>query len=143
MRESKERSKKSPNSLSYYVVSESLPLLFLEGLTKAQDELVQFLGVAAQELLDILQALQAVRGQRVLLCRTRVHLDGARDAQDAVALLLVVVERFLKQDGDRRRSRKARPQQDLPVLDPDILKYTTTGMVQFLYSHINRTFKIN
>lgn len=82
------------------MVSESLPLLLLEGLTEALDELVQFLGVAAQELPDILHTLQAVRRQRVLLCRTLVHVDGPGDAQDAVALLLVVVERFLKQDGD-------------------------------------------
>lgn len=51
-----------PESLSYYVVSESLPLLLLEGLAEALDELVQFLGVAAQELPGVLQALQAVGG---------------------------------------------------------------------------------
>lgn len=48
---------KQRNRSSYYVVSESLPLLLLEGLTEALDELVQFLGVAAQELPDILHVL--------------------------------------------------------------------------------------
>lgn len=87
--------------MSYYVVSESLPLLLSEGLTEAVDEFVQFLGVASQELPYVLQALQAVRGRRAQLGRARLLLDGPGDAQDAVALLLVVVEGFLKQDGDR------------------------------------------
>ncbi len=107
------------------MVSESLPLLLFEGLTEAVDEFVQFLGVAAQELPDVLQTLQAVGGRRAELVRARVHLDGPGDAQDAVALLLVVVEGFLKQNGDRRRSREAGSQQDLPVLDPDLLQHTT------------------
>lgn len=107
------------------MVSESLPLLLLEGLTEAEDELVQFLGVATQELPDVLHALQAVRRRRAELGRARLHLHGPGDAQDAVALLLVVVEGFLEQDRDRRRSREAGSQQDLPVLDPDLLRYTT------------------
>lgn len=114
---------------SYYVVSESLPLLLLEGLTEDLDEFVQFLGVAAQELSDVLQALQAVGGRRAQLSLARVHLALAGvhlhwsgDAQDAVALLLVVVEGFLKQDGDGRWSGEAGSQQDLPVLDPNILQ---------------------
>lgn len=110
--------------VSYYVVSESLPLLLSEGLTEAQDEFVQFLGVSAQELPDLLQALQAVGGRRAELGRARVHLHRPGDAQDAVALLLVVVEGLLKQDGDWRRSREAGSQQDLPVLDPDLLQHT-------------------
>lgn len=87
-------------SQSYYVVSEPLPLLLFEGLTKAVDELVQFLGVTSQELPDVLQAPQAVGGWRAELGRARIHLNRPGDAQDAVALLLVVVEGFLKQDGD-------------------------------------------
>lgn len=110
---------------SYYVVSESLPLLLFEGLTEAVDEFVQLLGVAAQELPDLLQALQTVWGRWAELTRARLHLDGPGDAQDAVALLLVIVEGFIKQDGDRRRSRKAGSQQDLPVLDPDLLQHMT------------------
>lgn len=39
------------------MMSQSLSLLFLEGLTKALNEPVQLLAVAAQELPDILQAL--------------------------------------------------------------------------------------
>lgn len=114
---------------SYYVVSQSLPLLLFEGLTEDLDELVQFLGVAAQELSDVLQALQAVGGRRarlslagVPLALAGVHLHWSGDAQDAVALLLVVVEGFLKQDGDGRWSGEAGSQQDLPVLDPNILQ---------------------
>lgn len=112
-------------NLSYYVVSESLSLLLSEALTEALDELVQFLSVAAEELPDVLHALQAVGGRRAELGRARVHLQGPGDAQDAVALLLVVVKGFVKQDGDRRRSREAGSQQDLPVLDPDLLQHTT------------------
>lgn len=112
-------------NLSYYVVSESLSLLLSEALTEALDELVQFLSVAAEELPDVLHALQAVGGRRAELGRARVHLHGPGDAQDAVALLLVVVKGFVKQDGDRRRSREAGSQQDLPVLDPDLLQHTT------------------
>lgn len=114
---------------SYYVVSESLPLLLFEGLTEDLDEFVQLLAVAAQELPDVLQALQAVGGRRarlslagVHLALAGVHLHWSGDAQDAVALLLVVVEGFLKQDGDGRRSGEAGSQQDLPVLDPNILQ---------------------
>lgn len=94
-------------SLSHYVVSESLPLLLLEGLAKALDELVQFLGVAAQELPDVLQALQAIGGRQADICRVGLHLHGPGDAQDAVALLLLIVEGFLKQDGDGCWSREA------------------------------------
>lgn len=112
------------------MVSESLPLLLLEGLTEAVDELVQFLSVATQKLPDVLQALQAVGGRRAELGRVGVHLDGPRDAQDAVALLLVVVESFLKQDGDRRRGRGAGSQQDLPVLDPDLLQHNSCLLEQ-------------
>lgn len=86
--------------VSHYVVSESPPLLLSEGLTEALDESVHFLGVAAQELPDVLQALQAVRGRRAELGLARVHLHGPGDAQDAVALLLVVVEGLVEQDGD-------------------------------------------
>lgn len=114
---------------SYYVVPESLPLLLFEGLTEELDEFVQLLAVAAQELPDVLQALQAVGGRRarlslagVRLGLAGVHLHRSGDAQDAVALLLVVVEGFLKQDGDGRRGGEAGSQQDLPVLDPNILQ---------------------
>ena len=82
------------------MVSESLPLLLLKGLTKAVDELVQFLGMTAQELLDILQAPQAVRGWRTALSWVLLHFHWPGDAQNAVALLLIIVEGFLKQDGD-------------------------------------------
>lgn len=109
------------------MVPQSLPLLLSEGLAEALNELVQFLGVAAQELPDVLQVLQAVGGRRVGFGLARVHLHRSGDAQDAVALLLVVVEGFVEQDGDRHRSWEAGPQQDLPVLDPDLLKPTTGG----------------
>lgn len=105
----------------YYVVPESLPLLLPEGLTEALDVLVHLLGVAAQELPDVLQAPQAVRRRRADLGQARVHLHGPGDAQDAVALLPVVVEGLLEQDGDRHWSREPGSQQDLPVLDPDLL----------------------
>lgn len=105
----------------YYVVPESLPLLLPEGLTEALDVLVHLLGVAAQELPDVLQAPQAVRRRRADLGQARVHLHGPGDAQDAVALLPVVVEGLLEQDGDRHWSREPGTQQDLPVLDPDLL----------------------
>lgn len=120
----KREEQKQRREVSHYVVSESLPLLLPEGLTEALDESVHFLGVAAQELPDVLQAPQAVRGWRAELGLARVHLHGPGDAQDAVALLLVVVEGFVEQDGDRRRSREAGSQQDLPVLDPDLLQRT-------------------
>lgn len=112
------------------MVAESLPLLLLEALAEDLDELVQFVGVAAQELPHIFQALQAVRGRgqrwrRLRLRLAGVHLHGPGDAQDAVALLLLVVEGLLKQDGDGGRGREAGAQQDLPVLDPDILQRET------------------
>lgn len=116
--------------MSYDVVSESLPLLLLERLTEAVDELLQFLGVAAQELPDVLHAPQAVWRRRVVLGRAGLHLHGPGDAQDAVALLLVVVEGFLKQDGDGRWSWEAGSQQDLPVLDPDLLKDTDNSFMK-------------
>lgn len=112
------------SSFSYDVVSESLLFLLLEGLTEAVDELVQFLGVASQELLNIVQAPQAVRRRRTHLVWAWIHLHGPGDAQDAVALLLVIVEGFLKQDGDHRWIWEAGSQQDLPVLDPDLLQHT-------------------
>lgn len=115
--------------MSHYVMPQSFPLLLSEGLAEALNELVQFLGVAAQELPDVLQGLQAVGGRRVELGLARVHLHRSGDAQDAVALLLVVIEGFVEQDGDRRRSREVGPQQDLPVLDPDLLKPTTAKVV--------------
>lgn len=112
------------------MVAESLPLLLLEALAEDLDELVQFVGVAAQELPHIFQALQAVRGRgqrwrRLRLRLAGVHLHWPGDAQDAVALLLLVVEGLLKQDGDGGRGREAGAQQDLPVLDPDILQRET------------------
>ena len=122
-RRGKSESREEEN-LSYYVVSESLSLLLSEALTEALDELVQFLSVAAEKLPDVVHALQAVGGRRAELGRARVHLHGPGDAQDAVALLLVVVKGFVKQDGDRRRRREAGSQQDLPVLDPDLLQHT-------------------
>lgn len=109
------------------MVSESLPLLLPEPLTEALDEFVQFLCMAAQELSDVLQALQAVGGRRAELGRAGLHLHRSGDAQDAVALLQVVVEGFLKQDRDRRGSREAGAQQDLPVLDPDLLKHNNNN----------------
>lgn len=109
------------------MVAKSLPLLLLEALAEGLDELVQFVGVAAQEFAHILQALQAVRGRRqrwrsLCLRLAGVHLHGPGDAQDAVALLLLVVEGLLKQDGDGGRGWEAGTQQDLPVLDPDTLQ---------------------
>lgn len=107
------------------MVSESLPLLLLEGLTEAVDELVQFLGVAAQELPDVLHTLQAVGGRRAEFGGACIHFDRPGDAEDAVALLKLIVEGFLKQDGHRGRSREAGSKQDLPLLNPDLLKHTT------------------
>lgn len=48
---------------AYNVVPQSLPLLLLERVTEAGDELVQFISVAAQELLDVLHILQTVWGR--------------------------------------------------------------------------------
>lgn len=127
--ERERRRRQRKENQSYYVVSEALPLLLFEGLTEDLDEFVQFLAVAAQELSDVLQALQAVGGRRaqlslagVHLALAGVHLHWSGDAQDAVALLLVVVEGFLKQDGNGGWSGEAGSQQDLPVLDPNILQ---------------------
>lgn len=88
-------------TLPHYVVSESFPLLLSEGLTEALDELVQFLSVMAQEVSDILQALQAVGGRWAELRQAWVRFHGSGDAQDVVALLLVIVEGFVEEDGDR------------------------------------------
>lgn len=109
------------------MVAKSLPLLLLEALAEDLDEFVQFVGVATQELAHVLQALQAVRRRRQRWRRLRlrlagVHLHGPGDAQDAVALLLLVVEGLLEQDGDGGWGREAGAKQDLPVLDPDILQ---------------------
>lgn len=54
--------------------------------------------------------------------KTWVQLYGPGDAEDVVALLLVIVEGLIKQDGDRSQSRKAGSQQDVSVLDPDLLQ---------------------
>lgn len=107
--------------MTYYVVAESLSFLHPEGLTEALDQFVQLLGVTAQELPDVLQTLEAVGSRQPEISWTRFHLHGPGDAQDAVALLQVVVKGFFKQDGDRGWELEARPQQDLPVLDPDLL----------------------
>lgn len=111
-------------SFSYYVVSDSLPFLLLEGLTEAVDKLVQFLAVPTQEVPDVLRAPQAVRLRWADLGGAGLPIQGPGNAQDAVALLLVIVEGLLKQDRDHRRSREAGSQQDLPVLDPDLLDHT-------------------
>lgn len=104
------------------MVTEALPLLLSEGLTEALDQLVQLLRVVAQELLDVLQTLQGGGGPGARLRQTRVHLDGPGDAEDAVALLPLVVEGLVKQDGDRSQSGKPGPQEDLSVLDLDCLR---------------------
>lgn len=105
------------------MVSEALPLLLSEGLAEALDQLVQLLRVVTQEVLDIFQTLQGGRGQRAGLTLIRACLYGPGDAEDAVALLLVVVEGLVKQDGDRSQSRKPGSQEDLSVLDPDRLRH--------------------
>ncbi len=119
------------------MVSESLPLLLSEGLTEAVDELVQFLRVAAQELPDVLQTLQAVGWRRAELGWARLHLHRPGDAQDAVALLLVVVEGLIKEDGDRRWSREAGSKQNLPVLDPDFLQHKRDKQARFSVYSLN------
>lgn len=115
-------------TVSYNVVSKSFLLLLFESLTEALDKPVQFLGVMTQELLGILQAPQTVRWRRTDLSQARFHLQGSGDAQNAVALLLIIVEGFLKQNWNHRWSWEARSQQDLPVLDVDFL-YTTQNKV--------------
>lgn len=87
-------------NLPHYVVSETLPLLLSEGLTEALDQFVQLLCVVTQELPDIVQTLQTGGGRRAKIMRTRVHLYGPGDAENVVALLLVIVEGLIKQDGD-------------------------------------------
>lgn len=54
------------------MVSESLPLLLLEALTEALNELVQFQSMTAQELFDVLHTLQAVRLRHAELGRAGV-----------------------------------------------------------------------
>ena len=131
--EDRRRVERRRGGVAHYVVSESLPLLLPEGLTEALDEPVQFLGMAAQELPDVVQALQAVRRRWAELRLARVHLHGPGDAQDVVALLLVIVEGFVEQDGDRRWSWEAKPQQDLPVLDPDLLQQSKTTFISLRF----------
>lgn len=80
------------------MVSESLPLLLLEALTEALNELVQFQSMTAQELFDVLHTLQAVRLRHAELGRAGVYLYRPGDAQNAVALLLVIIEGFFKED---------------------------------------------
>lgn len=107
------------------MVAQPLPLLLSEALAEALDQLVQLQRVSAQKLPHVLQTLQAVRGRRAELGRAGLHLHRPGDAQDAVALLLVVVEGLVEQDGDGHRGREAGAQQDLPVLDPDLLQEAT------------------
>ena len=54
-----------------------------------------------------------------------VCVDGSGDAQDAVTLLLVVVEGLLKQDRDGGWGLESCAQPDLPVLDTDLLDHRT------------------
>lgn len=111
------------------MVSEAPPLLLPEGLAEALDQLVQLLRVGTQEVPHILQGGggQPAGLTPTRLRQTRVHLYGPGDAEDAVALLLVVVEGLVKQDGDRSQGRKARSQEDLPVLDLDRLHQKPKG----------------
>lgn len=105
------------------MVPEALPLLLPEGLAEALAQLVQLLDVLSQEVPHVFQTPQGAAGQRAGLKHTRVHLYGPGDAEDAVALLLLVVEGLVKQDGDRSQSRKARSQEDPSVLDLDRLQH--------------------
>lgn len=108
---------------AHYVVPEAVPLLLHEGLAEALDQLVQLLDMLTQEVPDTFQTPQGVGEQWAGLRHARVHLDGPGDAEDAVALLLVVVEGLIKQDGDRSQSRKPRAQEDPSVLDLDSLQH--------------------
>lgn len=99
------RGRKEEN-LPHYVVSETFPLLLSEGLTEALDQFVQLLCVVSQELPYIFQILQVGWVRWAEITKTQVHLYGPGDAQNVVALLLVIVESLIKQDGDRSQSRK-------------------------------------
>lgn len=105
------------------MVPEAVPLLLHEGLAEALDQLVQLVDVLTQEVPDAFQAPQGVGEQRAGLRHARVHLYGPGDAEDAVALLPVVVEGLIKQDGDRSQSRKPRAQDDPSVLNLDCLQH--------------------
>lgn len=82
------------------MVAKSLPLMFLESFTEAMNELVQFLDRTAQELHHIIQTPQTVKRKWADLGRSGFKLHRSGDAKNTVPLFLVIVERFLKQDGD-------------------------------------------
>lgn len=63
------RSNKGKLSLSYYVMAQALPFLLFKGLAEHRNEFIQFLGMATQEVLYLLDILQAV------VCRDRTQLN--------------------------------------------------------------------
>lgn len=73
------RSNKGKLSLSYYVMAQALPFLLFKGLAEHRNEFIQFLGMATQEVLYLLDILQAVvcRDRTQLNWQTEFHKDQA------------------------------------------------------------------
>lgn len=56
-------------SLTHYVMAQTLPFLLFEGVAECSNEFIQFLCMTAQEVLNLLNVLQAV------VCRDRTQIN--------------------------------------------------------------------